>query len=164
MTFGEKLKKLRSDHQLTQDELAEKIYVTRTAISKWETDKGYPSIDSLKQLSNLFEVSIDELISDSDIENKRLLDKAQSRKFYLCALSCLALTTALAIVYYFTQIPYLYVGSILGVIGYIVFGLLSKPNYKRMAQRRTLIVPLIVSRLIIVAVIIAVIVYALIGA
>ena len=63
MTFGEKLKKLRTDKNLTQDELAEKIYVTRTAISKWETDKGYPSIDSLKQLSNLFEVSIDELIS-----------------------------------------------------------------------------------------------------
>ena len=164
MTFGEKLKKLRSDHQLTQDELAEKIYVTRTAISKWETDKGYPSIDSLKQLSNLFEVSIDELISDSDIENKRLLDKAQSRKFYWCAIACLALTTALAIVYYFTQIPYLYVSSILGVVGYIVFGLLSKPNYKRLSQRRTLIVPLIVSRLIIAAVIIAVIVYALIGA
>lgn len=164
MTFGEKLKKLRSDHQLTQDELAEKIYVTRTAISKWETDKGYPSIDSLKQLSNLFEVSIDELISDSDIENKRLLDKAQSRKFYWCAIACLALTTALAIVYYFAQIPYLYVGSILGVVGYIVFGLLSKPNYKRLSQRRTLIVPLIVSRLIIAAVIIAVIVYALFGA
>ena len=80
MTFGEKLKKLRNDNQLTQDELAEKIFVTRTAISKWETDKGYPSIDSLKQLSNLFHISIDELISDTDIENKRLLDEAQSRK------------------------------------------------------------------------------------
>lgn len=38
MTFGEKLKKLRTDNELTQDELAEKIFVTRTAISKWETD------------------------------------------------------------------------------------------------------------------------------
>ena len=164
MTFGEKLKKLRIDNQLTQDELAEKIYVTRTAISKWETDKGYPSIDSLKQLSNLFEVSIDELISDSDIENKRLLEKAKSRKFYLCAMACLALTTVLAIVYYFTQVQYLYAGSILGMVGYIVFGLLSKPNYKRMAQRRTLIIPLIVSRLMIAAVIIAVVACAFVGA
>ena len=164
MTFGEKLKKLRTDNELTQDELAEKIYVTRTAISKWETDKGYPSIDSLKQLSNLFEVSIDELISDSDMENKRLLDKAQNRKFYWCAISCLAITTVLTIIYYFTQVPYLYVGSILGVVGYIVFGLLSKPNYKRMAQRRTLIIPFVVSRMIIAAVIIVVIVYAFIGA
>ena len=164
MTFGEKLKKLRNERQLTQDELAEKIFVTRTAISKWETDKGYPSIDSLKQLSNLFEVSIDDLISDSDIENKQLLDKAKSRKFYLCAIACLALTTVLAIVHYFTQIPYLYVGSMAGVVGYIVFGLLSKPNYKRMASRRTLVIPLIVSRLIIAAVMIAVIVCAFITA
>ena len=164
MTFGEKLKKLRTDNELTQDELAEKIYVTRTAISKWETDKGYPSIDSLKQLSNLFEVSIDELISDSDMENKRLLDKAQTRKFYWCAISCLAITTVLAIIYYFTQVRYLYAGSILGVVGYIAFGLLSKPNYKRMAQRRTLIIPFVVSRLIVAAVFIVVIVYAFIGA
>jgi len=147
MTFGEKLKKLRTDSGLTQDELAEKIYVTRTAISKWETDKGYPSIDSLKQLSNLFEISIDELISDSDIENKRLLDKAQSRRFYACAMVSLALATVSAILYYFLKIPYLYALSIASVIGYIVFGLLSKPNYKRMAERRMVVIPLIVSRL-----------------
>ena len=164
MTFGEKLKKLRMDNQLTQDELAEKIYVTRTAISKWETDKGYPSIDSLKQLSSLFHISIDELISDADIENKRLLDEAQSRKFYWCAIACLTLATMIAIVYYFTQVQYLYVGSILGVVGYIVFGLLSKPNYKRMAARRTLIVPLIISRLVIAVIIIVVIAYAFINA
>ena len=164
MTFGEKLKKLRTDNNLTQDELAEKIYVTRTAISKWETDKGYPSIDSLKELSSLFMISIDELISDADIENKRLLDAAQSRKFYWFAIACLALTTILAITYYFTQLPYLNAFSIAGVVGYIAFGLLSKPNYKRMAARRTLIIPFIVSRLVIAAVIIAVIVYAFIKA
>ena len=164
MTFGEKLKKLRLDNQLTQDELAEKIYVTRTAISKWETDKGYPSIDSLKQLSALFHISIDELISDADVENKRALDEARGRKFYLCAMVCLALTTVIAIVFYFTQIPQLSVGSILGLIGYIVFGLLSKPKYKRMAARRTLLVPLILSRLVLAAVVVAVIVCAFIGA
>ena len=100
MTFGEKLKKLRTDNGLTQDELAEKIYVTRTAISKWETDKGYPSIDSLKELSSLFKISIDELISDDDIQNKRLLDEAQSRKYYWCAMAwhlppCLLSSTTL---------------------------------------------------------------------
>ena len=63
MTFGEKLKKLRTDGGLTQDELAEKIYVTRTAISKWESDRGYPNIDSLKAISKFFSVSIDDLLS-----------------------------------------------------------------------------------------------------
>ena len=164
MTFGEKLKKLRTDNGLTQDELAEKIYVTRTAISKWETDKGYPSIDSLKELSSLFKISIDELISDDDIQNKRLLDEAQSRKYYWCAIACLAVATVFAIVNYFTQWQYLYAASIVSVVGYIAFGLLSKPNYKRMAARRTLIIPFIISRLVIAAVIIAVIVYAFMGA
>ena len=48
MTFGQKLKKLRTENNLTQEELAEALFVTRTAVSKWETDKGYPGIDSLK--------------------------------------------------------------------------------------------------------------------
>ena len=157
MTFGEKLKKLRTDHKLTQDELAEKIFVTRTAVSKWETDKGYPSIDSLKQLANLFQISIDELVSEADIENKRLLDEAQSRKYYWYAMACLAIAAASAVAYYFVQITYLYGLSIAGMIAYIVFGLLSKPNYKRMAARRRLIVPLIVSRFVLAAIVIAVI-------
>ena len=164
MTFGEKLKKLRNEKGLTQDELAERIFVTRTAISKWENDKGYPNIDSLKQLSNLFEVSIDELISDSDVENKKLLDRVQSHRFYWCAMACLAVATVCAIVYYFAELSYLYVGSIVGVIGYVIFGLLSKPNYKRMAARRTMLVPLIISRLVIAAVIIVVIVFTFVGA
>lgn len=160
MTFGEKLKKLRTDNHLTQDELAEKIFVTRTAISKWETDKGYPSIDSLKQLSDVFHIPIDDLISDADVENKQLLDEAKSRTFYRCAIACLVAATAGAVLYYFTQIPYLYGISIALVIAYIVFGLLSKPKYKRMAARRTLIVPFLVSRFVLAAIIIAVMVCA----
>lgn len=50
--FSEKLKKLRQEQNLTQDDLADKIFVTRTAISKWETDNGYPSIENLKLLQN----------------------------------------------------------------------------------------------------------------
>ena len=63
MEFHEKLQKLRKDKGLTQEDLAEALYVSRTAISKWESGRGYPSIDSLKELSNYFKVSIDELLS-----------------------------------------------------------------------------------------------------
>ena len=67
MTFGEILKKLRTDKGLTQDELAEKIYVTRTAISKWESGRGFPNIESLKAISKYFSVSLDELLSGEEI-------------------------------------------------------------------------------------------------
>ena len=63
MEFHEKLQELRKSRGLTQEELAEVLYVSRTAISKWESGRGYPSIDSLKEISNYFSVTIDELLS-----------------------------------------------------------------------------------------------------
>ena len=63
MEFGEKLQALRKSLGLTQEELAEALYVSRTAISKWESNRGYPSIDSLKEISSYFSVSIDDLLS-----------------------------------------------------------------------------------------------------
>ena len=63
MEFGEKLQELRKNKDMTQEELAEALYVSRTAISKWESGRGYPSIDSLKEISRFFSVSIDELLS-----------------------------------------------------------------------------------------------------
>ena len=63
MEFYEKLQELRKSRNLTQEELAEALYVSRTAISKWESGRGYPSIDSLKAISGFFSISIDELLS-----------------------------------------------------------------------------------------------------
>lgn len=63
MEFNEKLKELRSSRGITQEELAEALFVSRTAISKWESGRGYPSIDSLKEISGFFSVTIDELLS-----------------------------------------------------------------------------------------------------
>ena len=63
MEFNEKLQQLRKNKGLTQEELAEVLYVSRTTISKWELGRGYPSIDSLKDISRFFSVSIDDLLS-----------------------------------------------------------------------------------------------------
>ena len=63
MEFCEKLQELRKSRGLTQEELAEALYVSRTAVSKWESGRGYPSIDSLKELSSYFSVTIDDLLS-----------------------------------------------------------------------------------------------------
>ncbi len=67
MEFNEKLQELRKNKGLTQEELAEKLFVSRTAISKWESGRGYPSIDSLKERARYFSVTIDELICPEEI-------------------------------------------------------------------------------------------------
>ena len=67
MEFNEKLQELRKSRGLTQEELAEILYVSRTAISKWESGRGYPSIDSLKAISAFFSVTIDDLLSSEKV-------------------------------------------------------------------------------------------------
>ena len=67
MEFSEKLQTLRKQKCLTQEELAQALFVSRTAISKWESGKGYPSIDSLKEISKYFSVTIDELFSSEEL-------------------------------------------------------------------------------------------------
>lgn len=67
MEFHEKLQQLRKQKNLTQEELAELLFVSRTAISKWESGRGLPNIDSLKAISKVFSISIDELLSGEEI-------------------------------------------------------------------------------------------------
>lgn len=67
MEFHEKLQALRKQKGLTQEELAEHLYVSRTAVSKWESGRGYPSIDSLKAIASFFSVSIDGLLSGEEV-------------------------------------------------------------------------------------------------
>ena len=67
MEFHEKLQELRKQKGLTQEELAESLYVSRTAISKWESGRGYPNIDSLKAIAKFFSVTIDELLSGEEV-------------------------------------------------------------------------------------------------
>ena len=67
MEFNEKLQELRKSRGLTQEELAKELFVSRTAVSKWESGRGYPNIDSLKEISRFFSVSIDELICPNEI-------------------------------------------------------------------------------------------------
>ena len=63
MELGEKLQELRKGRGLTQEALAEELHVSRTAVSKWESGRGWPSIDSLKTIAAYFGVTVDELLS-----------------------------------------------------------------------------------------------------
>ena len=84
MEFNEKLQELRKSRSLTQEELAEALFVSRTAISKWESGRGYPNIDSLKEISRFFSVTIDDLICSEEMisvaenEKKEFADKSLS--------------------------------------------------------------------------------------
>lgn len=67
MEFNEKLQELRKQKGLTQEELAEILFVSRTAVSKWESGRGYPNIESLKALAVFFGVTIDGLLSGEEL-------------------------------------------------------------------------------------------------
>ena len=67
MEFNEKLQELRKQKGMTQEELASALYVSRTAISKWESGRGYPNIDSLKSIASFFSVTVDQLLSTDQV-------------------------------------------------------------------------------------------------
>lgn len=83
MKIADKIKQLRQQNNFTQEELAKKLMVSRQAISKWETGNSLPDIENLLNISNLFEISLDELIkNDIHIEKKLVLD-SNTRKWHL---------------------------------------------------------------------------------
>ena len=67
MELGQRLKDYRNLHKMSQEELADRVYVSRQTISSWENDKSYPDIHSLVLLSEIFNVSLDDLVK-GDIE------------------------------------------------------------------------------------------------
>ena len=90
MEFSEKLQELRKSRSMTQEELAEALFVSRTAISKWESGRGYPSIDSLKEISRFFSVTIDDLICSDEMITVAENDKKEFVSKYI-SLICNAL-------------------------------------------------------------------------
>ncbi|MDL2235144.1 helix-turn-helix domain-containing protein [Christensenellaceae bacterium OttesenSCG-928-L17] len=87
MEFNEKLQQLRKQRGLTQEELAEMLFVSRTAVSKWESGRGYPGIESLKAISKHFAISIDDLLSGEELislaenEQKEKTEHTRNRMF-----------------------------------------------------------------------------------
>ncbi len=82
MELNQKLQELRKQRGLTQEELAESLYVSRTAISKWESGRGYPSIDSLKAIAKFFGVTVDELLSGSELLTVAEEDRKQMKTHF----------------------------------------------------------------------------------
>ncbi|CEQ08945.1 DNA-binding protein [[Clostridium] sordellii] len=81
MEIGKQVKKYRTEMKLSQDELAEKIFVSRQTISNWENNKNYPDVKSLLLLSSLFNVSLDILIKGDLEEMKKEIKTEDIEKF-----------------------------------------------------------------------------------
>ncbi|MCW9134149.1 helix-turn-helix domain-containing protein [Bacillus paramycoides] len=77
MEFYKKLKEERLKHNLSQEELAIKLSISRQSISKWELEKGYPNIETLITLSELFNISIDELIKGDDCLKDKIIKEGK---------------------------------------------------------------------------------------
>ena len=77
MEFNQKLQELRKQKGLTQEELAAHLYVSRAAISKWESGRGYPNIDSLKMIAKFFGITVDQLLSGDELLTLAEADQQQ---------------------------------------------------------------------------------------
>jgi transcriptional regulator with XRE-family HTH domain len=152
MEFHEKLQELRKARGLTQEELAEALYVSRAAVSKWESGRGYPGIDSLKAISKYFSITIDELLSGNELLSAAEDDSKQKQK-HICELVFGLLDCTAALLFFLpffaqragesvqslplpllTEISlYLKIAFYIAVIGMTAFGILalSLQNFKK---------------------------------
>ena len=80
MELGKHIKKFRQEKQLSQEELADRIYVTRQTVSNWENDKSYPDVNSLLLLSEIFQISLDRLIKGDIDTMKEVIKKEEVTK------------------------------------------------------------------------------------
>lgn len=90
MKLSEQIKKYRKENNLTQEQFASKLFVSKQAVSKWETDRSYPDINLLPQIAEMLNISIDELIGKKDTENstnnqeKIIEKKIPKKKKFIC--------------------------------------------------------------------------------
>ena len=116
MNVGARIKKHREKQNISQDELALKVFVSRQTISNWETNKSYPDIKSLTMLSNIFHVTLDDFIKGDIEEMKRIVSKEKIEKFNIMSYIFLAEMLILM----FSAYPLF---SIDGYIGAIIWAL-----------------------------------------
>lgn len=117
MELGKQIKKYRSEKALSQDALAEKIYVSRQTISNWENDKSYPDVNSLVLLSKVFNVSLDQLIKgDMEKMTEQINNSADRKEYEHLSLAFTVLLLAIII----TPIPLVHFLSYVGMVIWIV--------------------------------------------
>ena len=117
MNVGARIKKYREKQNISQDELALKVFVSRQTISNWETNKSYPDIKSLTMLSNIFHVTLDDFIKGDIKEMKRIVSKEKIEKFNI--MSYIFLVEMLIVM--FSAYPLFTLDGYIGVIIWALF-------------------------------------------
>ncbi|MBR2482014.1 MAG: helix-turn-helix transcriptional regulator [Oscillospiraceae bacterium] len=154
MEFHEKLQELRKQKGLTQEELAQALYVSRTAVSKWESGRGYPNIDSLKAMAEFFSVTVDELLSGEEVlsiaEESSREKEVRFRNLVFGTLDCsgllllilplfgmqtgegIAAVSLLSMAGYTTYLLFLYWGIVVGMaaLGIVTFALQKRRSFR----------------------------------
>ncbi|MBR2928522.1 MAG: helix-turn-helix transcriptional regulator [Oscillospiraceae bacterium] len=154
MEFHEKLQELRKQKGLTQEELAQSLYVSRTAVSKWESGRGYPNIDSLKAMAEFFSVTVDELLSGEEVlsiaEESSREKEVRFRNLVFGTLDCsgllllilplfgmqtgegIAAVSLLSMAGYTTYLLFLYWGIVVGMaaLGIVTFALQKRRSFR----------------------------------
>lgn len=134
MTLGEKIKELRKARGLSQEELAEQINVSRQAVSKWELDLSLPDIDNIVQLSQLFDVSTDHLLTNKqDMPGNEAIatrkEMYRHQVFAICIGFCvIGLLFSLTVWFTWQTLITVMIGVLLQVIGVIIFEIVVSRN------------------------------------
>jgi len=125
MLFGDKVKSEREKRGWSQDYLAEKIYVSRQSISKWETNKNYPGIEVIIDLSDIFDITLDELLrSDEELEEKVIKDSKERSGWVDFMLGFLGVLVGIVLVHLlkYGEIHWESLGKPIGVAILFAFG------------------------------------------
>lgn len=117
MELGKQIRKYRKELEFSQEDLAEKVFVSRQTISNWENDKSYPDVKSLVLISSIFNVSLDVLIKGDLKEMKEKIKEEDIQKFKNES----SIFTVLMIIMFITPIPLL---KFLGIMGIITWGII----------------------------------------
>ena len=117
MNVGARIKKYREKQNISQDELALKVFVSRQTISNWETNKSYPDIKSLTMLSNIFHVTLDDFIKGDIEEMKRIVSKEKIEEFNI--MSYIFLVEMLILM--FSAYPLFSIDGHIGTIIWVLF-------------------------------------------
>lgn len=109
MNIGENIRRFREKKKMSQDDLALKLYISRQTISNWETNKTIPDVNSLVLLSDVFGVSVDELLKGSVSEIRTLIDELEMKKFNkLSAIFSIELVLVVISVYPLLKLLHIY--------------------------------------------------------